>query len=292
MESYIDNYLAYLKYERKLSTNTYLSYSDNLKQFTSFFPNKDLLSLKKSDIEEFLLKINKSAKTKSHYLTVINSFYNYLCEESIITHNPCDNIKQPKIEKKLPEFLTIEEVSKLLNIRTNTPLEMRNKAMLELLYASGMRISELLDLKMSNIDYQNEYVRVMGKGNKERIIPLTKITFKYLDEYIKSGRPYILKTKMSDYIFLNNNGQRMSRQGFFKILRQICKKQGINKEISPHTIRHSFATHLLNNGADLRIIQELLGHSDISTTEIYTHVSKEKIKEDYNECHPHSKELK
>lgn len=292
MESYIDNYLAYLKYERKLSINTYLSYNDNLKQFMNFFNGKDILSLKKKDIEDFILKVNKSAKTKSHYLTVINSFYNYLCEENIIEHNPCDNIKQPKISKKLPEYLTTEEVSKLLNIKTNTPLEMRNKAMLELLYASGMRISELLDLKMSNIDYQKEYVRVMGKGSKERIIPLTKITFKYLNEYIKSGRPYILKTKMSDYIFVNNYGERMSRQGFFKILRQICQKQGINKEISPHTIRHSFATHLLNNGADLRVIQELLGHSDISTTEIYTHISKEKIKEDYNECHPHSKELK
>ncbi len=143
-----------------------------------------------------------------------------------------------------------------------------------------------------NIDYQNEYVRVMGKGSKERIIPLTKITFKYLNDYLNNARGYILKTKMSDFIFLNNNGEKMSRQGFFKILRQICKKQGINKEISPHTLRHSFATHLLNNGADLRVIQELLGHSDISTTEIYTHLSKEKIKEDYNDCHPHSKELK
>lgn len=292
MEKNINNYLAYLKYERKLSSNTYKSYSDNLKQLANFFENKNLLTLKKSDIEDFLQKMDKSAKTKLHYLTVINSFYNYLYDENLIENNPCDNIKQPKIAKNLPDFLTIEEVSKLLNIRTNTPLEVRNKAMLELLYASGMRISELLELKMSNIDYQNEYVRVMGKGSKERIIPLTKITFKYLNDYLNNARGYILKTKMSDYIFLNNNGEKMSRQGFFKILRQICKKQGINKEISPHTLRHSFATHLLNNGADLRVIQELLGHSDISTTEIYTHLSKEKIKEDYNDCHPHSKELK
>lgn len=290
MDKYIEDFLDYLKYERKLSNNTYYSYRDNLKVFSNFFENKNILTLEKSDIEKFIQDIDKSAKTKSHYITVVNSFYNYLCDEEVIKSNPCETIKLPKVEKKLPNFLTIEEVTKLLDIKLMTPLDYRNKAMIELLYASGMRISELLDLKLQNIDYDNEYVRVMGKGSKERIIPLTSITFKYLNEYINNQRRFILKTKSSDYVFINSYGNRMSRQGFFKILKNICKEQGIKKEISPHTLRHSFATHLLNNGADLRIIQELLGHEDISTTEIYTHISKEKIKNDYDLCHPHSKE--
>ena len=291
MNKYIEEYLDYLKYERKLSNNTYKSYRDNLKLFNEYFKDKNIIQLSKKEIENYIKKLDKSAKTKAHYITVINSLYNYLCDEDIIKINPCDGIKLPKLEKKLPDYLSIEDVSKLLNIKTTNPLDHRNKAMLELLYASGMRISELLDLKMQNIDYKNEYIRVMGKGKKERIIPLASITFKYLNEYVNNQRKFILKTKSSDYIFINNYGERMSRQGFFKILKKICKTQGINKEISPHTLRHSFATHLLNNGADLRIIQELLGHEDISTTEIYTHISKEKIKSDYDLCHPHSKEL-
>lgn len=285
----IDDYLDYLRYERKLSDNTYMSYHDNLKMFSNFFDEKNIKYLTKKDIQEYLGSLSKSAKTKSHYLTVINSFYNFLCDSDTISSNPCETIKMPKLDKKLPEFLTIEEVSKLLDIKLLTPLDYRNKAILEVLYATGMRISELLELKLNNIDYKNEYIKVMGKGKKERIIPLTNITMNYLNEYINHQRNFILKTRVSDYIFVNYNGQKLSRQGFFKILKNICKVQGINKEISPHTLRHSFATHLLSNGADLRIIQELLGHEDISTTEIYTHLSNEQIKNDYNLCHPHSK---
>ena len=203
-----------------------------------------------------------------------------------INANPCENIKMPKLEKNLPEFLTEEEVNTLLDINCTKPLDYRNKAMLEVLYATGMRVSELLNLTLSNYNRDDSSIKVMGKGSKERFIPLGDVTIKYLDLYINSYRNLILNDKTSEYLFINYNGKRMTRQGFFKILRQICKKCGIKKDIHPHILRHSFATHLLNNGADLRVIQELLGHENISTTEIYSHVSNEKVKEDYSN-HPH-----
>ena len=288
MHELIDLYLEYLKYERKLSNNTILSYSDNLKQFSAYFENKNLLNLTEQDIRIFIASLNKTEKTKAHYLTVLNSFYSFLCHENKIKINPCENIRQPKLPKKLPNYLTIEEVDKLLDVRLDSPLAYRNKTMLELLYSSGVRITELIELKLNNVDFTDEIIRVIGKGSKERIIPLGDEALKYLKLYINQYRNLILKTKTSDYLFINNFGNKITRQGFFKIIKKECKAQGIDKNVSPHTLRHSFATHLLNNGADLRIIQELLGHSDISTTQIYTHISKEKIKQDY-ENHPRYK---
>lgn len=285
---YVLLYLDHLKYERKLSDNTVNSYRDNLKQFYMYFEHQNILNLNEKDIKDFISNLNKTEKTKAHYITVINSFYNFLVDEEKITINPCENIRQPKLPKKLPNYLTVEEVDKLLDLRLNTPLAYRNKAMLELLYSTGIRITELVELKLNNIDFNDELIRVMGKGSKERIIPLGEEAIKYLSLYVNQYRNLILKTKTSNYLFINNFGNKMSRQGFFKILKKECKDQGIEKNISPHTLRHSFATHMLNNGADLRIIQELLGHSDISTTQIYTHLSKEKIKQDY-EYHPRNK---
>lgn len=292
LNKYLENYIDYLKYERKLSNNTIKSYFDNLYIYDEYLNNSnlDLFKINKKELETFIANLDLTSKSKAHYITVLKSLYNYFIDLNYIKENPMDSIKLPRLEKTLPEYLTIEEVNKILDINLRTPIDYRNKAMLELLYATGMRISELLDLKLSDIDYKNEIVRVYGKGSKERIVPITSITMKYLNEYINRERNLILKTKTNDYVFINNYGERMSRQGFFKIIKSIAKDSHIDKNISPHTIRHSFATHLLNNGADLRIIQELLGHKDISTTEIYTHISKEKIKDDYNLCHPHSKE--
>jgi len=287
-EKDIEDYLNYLKFERKSSNNTYESYRYNLKKIVNYFEGKKIISLNEDDIRLFLYNSKEKSKSKSHYLTVLKSFYNYMIELGRITINPCDNIKNPKIEKKLPKFLTEEEVDKLLNITLKVPIDYRNKAMLELLYASGIRISELLDLKLYNYYEEDACIKVMGKGSKERIIPIGDITIKYLNLYINEYRNFILKTKQSDYLFVNYNGNRMTRQGFFKILKKICDESNINKEISPHILRHSFATHLLNNGADLRVIQELLGHENISTTEIYSHISKEKIIDDYKQ-HPHYK---
>lgn len=284
----IESFLKYLKYERKLSNNTYESYRYNLIKICKYFNTTELITLTSDDVRMFLYNSKESSKTNAHYLTVLKSLYDYMLDLEKITKNPCDEIKSPKIPKNLPKFLTEEEVIKLLDIKCLKPIDYRNKAMLELLYATGMRISELLNLELSNINFEDESVKVMGKGSKERIIPISDISIRYLKEYIDEYRNFILKTNQSEYVFINYNGKKMSRQGFFKILKKICNECGINKEISPHILRHSFATHLLNNGADLRIIQELLGHENISTTEIYSHISHEKIKEDYS-LHPHYK---
>ena len=282
----IEKYLDYLKYERKLSNNTVASYRYNLIKASEYFNNQDITYLNEDDIRMFLYKNEDSSRTKAHYLTALKTFYDYMVELEIIKVNPSINIKMPKLEKRLPKFLTEEEVNKLLDIKLMKPIDYRNKAMMEVLYATGVRISELLNLTLSNYSREEDLIKVMGKGKKERIIPLSDITMKYLDLYINEYRNFLLKEKSSEYIFVNYNGNKMSRQGFFKILKELCDKSGINKEISPHILRHSFATHLLNNGADLRIIQELLGHENISTTEIYSHVSNEKIQEDYKK-HPH-----
>ena len=282
----IELYLNYLKYERKLSNNTHDSYKYNLLKISEFFKNKDISYLNENEIREFLYKSEESAKTNAHYLTVLKGFYAYLLEVNIIKINPCENIKSPKLEKKLPKLLTEDEINKLLDITLRKPIDYRNKAMLEVLYGTGIRISELLNLELSNLYIEESIIKVMGKGSKERIVPLSDITIKYLEMYINEYRGLILKTKESNYVFVNYNGLKMSRQGFFKILKSLCEEAHIDKEISPHVLRHSFATHLLNNGADLRIIQELLGHENITTTEIYSHISNEKIKKDYTK-HPH-----
>lgn len=283
LAKYINEYL-YTEYNN--SKNTRDSYLYDLKELALFFPNQSIAFLTKEDIQEYLRKmINKKARTKAHYLTVFNNFYNYLVHENIIKTNPCESIKMPKLEKKLPEYLTVEEIDKLLDIKTNTAFEKRNKAMLEMLYATGMRISELINLTMSNLYLNDNMVKVMGKGSKERIIPFNDYAKEYLALYIEFGREELLGTKDSEYVFISSRHSRITRQAFFKILKKICNEAGIVKNISPHILRHSFATHLLYNGADLRIVQELLGHSDIATTQIYTHLSNEKLENEYNK-HP------
>ncbi|MBE6155677.1 MAG: tyrosine recombinase XerD [Firmicutes bacterium] len=288
MDIYIEKYLDYLKYERKLSENTYLSYFYNLKQFALYFNSQNLLSLNADSIREFLYQERITAKTRAHYLTVISSFFNYLILNNIIKDNPTQTIKLPKLDKKLPEYLTIEEVDKILNINPTKPIDYRNIAMLETIYASGLRVSELVELKINNIDYDECVIRIYGKGKKERLVPINDSSKNALQTYINDYRPFLLRGKDSEYVFINNLGGRITRQGFFKILKKVCDENGIKKHVSPHTLRHSFATHLLNNGADLRVIQELLGHSNLTTTQIYSHLTNEKIKEDYQN-HPRNK---
>ena len=277
-------FLAYLKYERRLSINTVNSYANNLNVLTTFF-NKNILLLNSDDIKRIINELKISSRSKAHYLSVFNSFYNFMIFNGKLQKNPCENIKSPKIAKSLPKYLNEDEIDKLLNIKLLKPIDYRNKAMLELLYATGTRISELLNLELNNIDFDECIIRVVGKGKKDRIIPIGNSALHYLNLYIKEYRSFILKTKQSNYVFINNNGGKMSRQGFFKILKQIASKSGISKDISPHVLRHSFATYLLNNGADLRVIQELLGHENLVTTEIYSHLGNKKIEEDYSH-HP------
>ena len=280
----INDFKNYLELERNYSNNTSLSYVKDVTLFSDFI-KKDLLLVDKKDIEKYIRSLNKSSKTISHVISSLKSFYNYYMRMGNIKSNPTDEIDRPKIEKKIPEFLTLEEVSSLLNFEVNNEFEARNKAILELLYSSGLRISELTSLELSNIDLDECLVRVMGKGSKERIVPLGDYAIDALKEYIYFYRPMLNKNN-SSYVFLNNRGGILSRQFIFKVIKEECIKKGIRKNVSPHTLRHTFATHLLKNGADLRIIQELLGHENLSTTQIYTHLTNDKLKHDYEDYFP------
>lgn len=284
---YIEEYLKYLLIEKKYSSNTIASYKNDLKELYLFSNNKNIIYLNKDDILKFLEKNkDKNSKTLSHFITTFRGFYKYLEIENIIKNNPVLSISQPKLRKTLPKVLSVEEVDKILNIKLNTKYDYRNKAMLELMYSTGIRISELINIKTHDLNINNCTLKVMGKGSKERIIPVGDIALKYLKIYIDNYRTYFIR-KNTDYLFLNSRGTIMTRQAFFKIVKKIAQEKNIKTEFSPHTLRHSFATHMLENGADLRIIQELLGHSSLSTTQIYTNVSNKFIEENYN-FHPHS----
>ncbi len=284
---YIEEYLKYLLIEKKYSSNTIASYKNDLKELYLFSNNKNIIYLNKDDILKFLEKNkDKNSKTLSHFITTFRGFYKYLEIENIIKNNPVLSISQPKLRKTLPKVLSVEEVDKILNIKLNTKYDYRNKAMLELMYSTGIRISELINIKTHDLNINNCTLKVMGKGSKERIIPVGDIALKYLKIYIDNYRTYFIR-KNTDYLFLNSRGTIMTRQAFFKIVKKIAQEKNIKTEFSPHTLRHSFATHMLENGADLRIIQELLGHSSLSTTQIYTNVSNKFIEENYS-FHPHS----
>ena len=285
-------FINYLQIDKKYSENTIASYAADLKDYQNFMMNllkKDIYHIERKDIKLYLKYLKdqkKSPKSISRRISCIRGFYKFLLIEKIIANNPMSTIELPKTKKALPKVLTIEEVDKLLDITLKDAYSYRNKAMLELMYATGLRVSELVNLKIHDIDFINETVRAMGKGNKERIIPIGEIAIHYLKLYLEIYRSQLLKKDYTDDLFLNNHGKCMTRQGFFKILKKLAKEKDIKTSFSPHTLRHSFATHLLENGADLRSIQELLGHSSISTTGIYTHVSNEELKENYK-YHPH-----
>lgn len=287
----VEKYIYYLQYEKKLSKNTIMSYQNDLKIFTNYFKNIPLNKITYQNMREFLNYLNKNKKSATsiaHNITVINSFYNFYMSEDENIINPCQNLMHPKLPKKLPHYLSEEEVNQLLDIDVHDAFTSRNKAMMEVMYATGIRVSELTNLKFVNLELDEDYIRIMGKGSKERIVPLGDIAKKYLLEYLNNYRQDLLKNKDSQYLFINNQGNVISRQGFFKILKKICLEKNIKKEVSPHMLRHSFATHLLAHGADLRVIQEMLGHSDTATTQIYAHLVNGKIKKDYEEFHPRS----
>ncbi|MDD3048483.1 MAG: site-specific tyrosine recombinase XerD [Bacilli bacterium] len=296
MYNLIYEYLNYIFIEKKLSDNTKMAYERDLLKFKLFMEDKkhkDSINLiNKNDIFdyiEYLNKLNLSAGSISRNIISIKNFYKFLIREKIINDNPSEGLEAPKIGKHLPKVLNVEEVNKLLNFKPKTAFEVRNKAMLELLYASGLRVSELINLNINDLNFEMGLLRCFGKGNKERIIPLGDVALKWLKRYLEEYRTSLLKNNLNDYIFLNNHGKKLTRQGFFIILKKIALEQGIKKDFSPHTIRHSFATHLLEYGADLRSIQEMLGHSDITTTQIYTHIANNTIKKNYIEYHPRSK---
>ena len=250
-QEYYQKYLDALQFERKLSKNTILSYQDNLNRFEEFLSGKSIKNVEKKDIEDYL-KFNEAMaeKSRAHYLTVLRNFYNFLVYEDYLDKNPCETIVMPKVSKTLPKYLTEEEINKLLDFPLNTANDYRNKAMLEVLYATGIRVSELVNLKINAIHLEEDFILVFGKGSKERICPMSSICEKYLKIYLEEYRNSLLKYKNSEYVFINTFGNPITRQGFFKNLKKIAKEQGIEKEISPHTLRHSYATHLLSHGAD------------------------------------------
>ena len=282
---YINDFLLYLKVDLNYSDNTISTYENSLNHLSNYV-NKDLLKLNNKDIEKFLISLDLEASSVSNYLSGFKSFYNYYVKIGNIKSNPTDSISSPKLVKKLPTFLTVEEIDNLLDIEIKDAFSARNKSIMELLYSSGLRISELISLEFKNIDLSDCIIRVMGKGSKERIVPINDIAIHYLKIYVKEYRHMLVKNEQNNYLYLNNHGKKMTRQGIFKMLKKLCIEKNIKKDVSPHTIRHSIATHMLENGADLRIIQEFLGHSDISTTQIYTHLTNEKLKNDYMEYFP------
>lgn len=288
-KEYISAYKSYLKIDKKYSENTLLSYSNDLNNFDKFI-NKNFKNINRKDILTFLEeeKHTKKDRSISHTLTVIKNFYKYLQIEGIVNENPTNFIDLPRLRKKIPSVLNEKEINNLLEIDLKTKYDYRNKTMIELMYSSGIRVSELVNIKMLDISINNAIIKVSGKGNKERVIPLGDYALTYLEKYVNDYRSKLIKKKTSDYLFLNSRGEKISRQYFFKIIKEIASQKQIKKDISPHTLRHTFATHLLEHGADLRSIQDMLGHSDISTTQIYTHISNKIKKDDYNKSHPHN----
>ncbi|WAA13820.1 site-specific tyrosine recombinase XerD [Fervidibacillus halotolerans] len=295
MKNEMQDFLHFLIVEKGLAENTIQSYKRDLNSFCQFLQKElnisDFNRVQRSDIMQFLNRLkqeNKSSRTIARHIASIRSFHQFLLRERITDFDPTLHIETPHREMTLPKVLNVNEVEVLLQSPDETtPFGLRDKAMLELMYATGMRVSELINLNVKDVHITMGFVRCIGKGNKERIIPIGKYALSAVDTYIRKGRRKLLRQKYrTDALFLNHHGKRLSRQGFWKILKQLAQKAGIQKELTPHTLRHSFATHLLENGADLRSVQEMLGHSDISTTQIYTHVSKSRLKDVYGKYHP------
>ncbi len=295
VKDYLKDFLHYLIVEKGLAENTIQSYRRDISAYLIFIEKKlqitDINHVTRVHIMQFLSCLKdegKSARTIARHIASIRSFHHFLILDKIVDHDPTVHIETPHPELKLPKVLNTDEVDTLLNTPDlTTTLGLRDKAMLELMYATGMRVSELVNLNINDVHLSLGFVRCLGKGNKERIIPIGKMATEALKEYLEKARPKLINQKnKTDSLFMNHHGQRLSRQGFWKILKQMAVKAGIEKELTPHTLRHSFATHLLENGADLRSVQELLGHSDISTTQIYTHVTKTRLKDVYNQFHP------
>lgn len=284
-DNYINDFLLYLEMDLNYSKNTINTYQNNLSILSNNI-NKDLLKLNSKDIEHFISSLNLESSSISNYLSSFKTFYNYYIKIGMLKENPVLLIDSPKLKKHLPTYLTIDEIDKLLNIEIKDAFNARNKSLLELLYATGLRISELVNLEFKNIDLNDCIVRIMGKGSKERIVPINDTAIKYLKIYVKDYRHCLVKKEQNNYVYLNNHGKKMTRQGVFKMLKKRTLEANIKKDVSPHTLRHSIATHMLENGADLRIIQEFLGHESISTTQIYTHLSNQKLKSDYMEYFP------
>tara|TARA_B100000963_G_scaffold160116_3_gene139283 strand:- start:7840 stop:8736 length:897 start_codon:yes stop_codon:yes gene_type:complete len=295
-KSSIDDFKYYLKVERSLSENSVLAYIRDVSKLRSFSENKNIceINVTKDDIVEFINEIKKngiSARSQARIISSLKSFYNFLAIEDRIDVNPIELIESPKIGLKLPDTLSIIEIDKLISaIDLSTKHGERNRAIIEMLYSCGLRVSELINLKLSNVNFKNSYIKVIGKGNKERLAPIGSKALKYMDIYINEIRNHqSIENGHEDYVFINNRGTKLSRVMIFLIIQKLKQKIGLSKKISPHTFRHSFATHLIEGGANLRAVQEMLGHESITTTEIYTHLDSDYLRSNIIEFHPRNK---
>ncbi|MGI6412444.1 MAG: site-specific tyrosine recombinase XerD [Syntrophomonadaceae bacterium] len=295
MEKTVQAFVNYLKYEKGLSDNTQAAYRRDLEKFSTFLQQETNIrepgAVAKHDIMNFLtwqLEQGVAHATMARCLSSIKTFYKFLILEDYLQVNPAIDLETPKIKRRLPQVLSHEDVDRLMQ-QPNVilPLGLRDRAMLELMYGTGLRVSELLSLKIDNLNKTVGFLRCVGKGNKERIIPVNQTSIDWIERYLTRARGLLLKKNREDRtLFLNSNGKPMTRQGFFKILAHYAKKAQLSQDVTPHTLRHSFATHLLENGADLRAVQEMLGHADIATTQIYTHLTKSRLREVYQRYHP------
>lgn len=281
----------YLLIDKKYSKATIDSYMNELYKYYEFICKKNLIfkNINKNNILDYINYLNKTKLTTrsvNHNISVLRSFYKFIVVLSDID-DPTQYIEVPKLKKTLPKVLSYEELKNLLDVDLVDKYSYRNKAMLELMYATGLRVSELTSLKINDIDFDSCVVKTFGKGSKERVIPIGDYAIIFVEKYIKEYRNQLLKKQYTDYLFLNNKGSKISRQAFYKIVENMAIKKNIKTKISPHTLRHSFATHLLDRGADIVSIKELLGHSSLSTTQIYTHISNQKLQDEYNKFHPH-----
>jgi len=292
-ESSILGFKSYLTIERSLSANSVDAYIRDVKKLETFAKKQKIseLNINNSDLSDFVSNISKegiSARSQSRIISGIKAFYKYLIMEDYITADPTQLLESPKIGLKLPDTLSIEEIDKLIAaIDLSTEQGERNRSMLEILYSCGLRVTELITLKLSNVSFVEGFIKVIGKGDKERLAPIGKIALKYLNIYIGEVRNHQnIQKGHEDIIFLNRRGKQLTRVMIFTIIKQLAEKIGLKKKISPHTFRHSFATHLIQGGADLRAVQEMLGHESITTTEIYTHLDKEYLREAIIQFHP------
>lgn len=289
----IKRFKRFLQIEKGLSPNSIYSYTYDLKKFCDFLSKdeKDILSATSDDIVRFLkfekTKKHNSSRTLARSLAAIRQFYNFIADTNGNIENPTVKIETPLIEKTLPDFLTIAEVEKLLGSISETDIyELRDKSIFELLYSCGLRISEAVELTISDVDFENKFIVVKGKGSKERIVPIGSEAIRLLSKYIKESRPQIIGNRVSIFLFISKKALKLNRKSVWRLLKGYVERTDITKNITPHTLRHSYATHLIENGADLRSVQELLGHVDISTTQVYTHLAKKKLKEIHKKYHP------
>jgi len=292
MDDYITGFVEYLEYVKKSSKNTILSYQRDLGKFSYYVESNKMTDIEKmtsTNLNSYILMMEKenfATSTISRNIATLKAFFNYLYKQGVIGDDPAEKLKAPRIEKKAPEILSIEEITLLLNQPDGSSnKEIRDKSMLELLYATGIRVSELISLKVSDVNIQSAYLRC-NAGTRERIIPFGSMAKTALKKYLKYVRSAMVTSEDEVILFVNCSGKPMSRQGFWKVLKQYARKAGIESDITPHTLRHSFAAHLVENGADLKAVQEMLGHSDVSTTQIYAKITHNRIKDVYAKTHP------